>query len=342
MTKDFIHFIRKKEYKFNSVGFMSDVGMAARWHEFITTDWRGEYSNVIETEENNEEDSTIITKYENIEILKSYGLKLLENNMKVCFIMRGPSGSGKSTLCRELKQLHGDKCNVFSTDAYFGSSGQYRFNPDKLHEYHEMNYKEFCNSDDVLMCVDNTNLHINEYARYVQNAKNRGYITIILSFPVLELDTYINRSKHINNMSVIKKQIKKYKKSSASPIYYGIFVNHLKNNEEFCELFNPAQNTPLHITCSLFNRKECIDMSPEYGRICHFKIIAMNYNKAGRCLIIELDEESKHLFKFEATIPHITLETYEKFKPVNVGENIPYGQNVKYDLEYYGVYGPIY
>ena len=158
----------------------------------------------------------------------------------------------------------------------------------------------------------------------------------------LNLDDYLSRSKHISDPSILNKQIKKYKsKKSPPPSYYGIFVDYLKNNVDFKKLVNPKQNTPLHITCALHLKNNKIDTS-YFGMQCELNIIGLNNNKAGRCALVELNEEIKNIYCSES-IPHITLETYNGFKPVDVGKNISSGETTplsKFSIS--GIYGPIY
>ena len=55
--------------------------------------------------------------------------------------MRGLSGSGKSSRVEEI--LSGTtvtKSAVFSTDDIFMENGEYNFRPEKLKEYHDLNF----------------------------------------------------------------------------------------------------------------------------------------------------------------------------------------------------------
>lgn len=125
------------------------------------------------------------------------------------------------------------------------------------------------------------------------------------------------------------------------PVYYGIFVNN-KMVEDLLEPYSyvPKQTTPLHIT--LFYGRDQINSvacrSIPIGTA--FKVVVDSFctSKAGKFLkvsIVGLDDlvSAKNL--------HITLETSEGFKPVDVGTN-PAETTIKIEKEINGIFGPIY
>jgi adenylate kinase family enzyme len=305
----FIEYV-KLNYLFTELSFTSHIGMGEVWHNFYTGTFRVQESYVEVPYQLNKK----------IQNLVDYGTELYNKNVKVCYIMQGVSGCGKSTQAEKMKDLYITDYSVFSTDTLFVNG----FNPDKLTEYHDKNYQNFTESNSRVLCVDNTNLTFREYDRYIKNAKNRGYVTIILSFPKEDPLVLMNRSKHINNLTTISRMLKRYTQSK--PVYYGIFVEKHKD-------FNVDQTTPLHITCSLRSSK--VDET-NFGKTIKIKVIGKSENIAGRCLIVEFDE---NLYLANGT-KHITYETYENFKPVDVGKNI--GVVTPLNFEITGVYGPIF
>lgn len=318
LSDDFIEFMKKKQYGFSSVAFQTD-GIAIYWNEFMTLDWKNLKVDKIEHAHTDK----------HLEQLKYYGENLLSFGNKVCFIMRGVSGSGKSTFCKDL-QLKYKFCEIFSTDSLFETDHGYNFDITKLNEYHNQTFNNFSKSSSQLICVDNTNLLFNDFNRYIKLAKEHCYITIILNYPLQNVGYYLQYSQHVSNSITIDKQIKKYKKTTIKPCYYGLFIN----KEQLPE-FNIIQKTPLHVTCSMNN----CDINC-YGKNYPIQIKYINNNNAGRCLVVELLENPCY---DSLSIPHITLETYKGFKPVDVGKNINNGENIEIKNKIiYGIYGPIY
>ncbi|MEI4549516.1 MAG: ATP-binding protein [Pseudoalteromonas spongiae] len=102
--------------------------------------------------------------------------------MKQVFILRGLPGSGKShyaqSLCDEM--VNGDEGQfvICSTDDFFISDGQYRFDKAKLSEYHNLNLARFIRalSQQIpLVILDNTNIKKWEFIAYAEAAHALGY-----------------------------------------------------------------------------------------------------------------------------------------------------------------------
>ena len=51
---------------------------------------------------------------------------------KILYLLRGVPGSGKSTVAQNIGGTH------FETDKYFMVDGEYKFDPTKLKQYHQM------------------------------------------------------------------------------------------------------------------------------------------------------------------------------------------------------------
>ncbi len=120
----------------------------------------------------------------------------------------------------------------------------------------------------------------------------------------------------------------------------GIFLNTdeikelLKEAKEAGFDFIPKQTTPLHITLfygnSEINSDACkaIAIGKKY-------IYGLCTNKAGKFLQVEI----KDFYKLNYF--HITLETFEPYKPVDVGI-FPAESTIETIIQTTGIYGPIF
>lgn len=287
LSDNFILFMQLRHYHFSSVSYTSGIGMAIRWNEFESGDWK--YSPQKEPK---------VIQNENIQKLKNYTEVLLKNNMKVCLIVRGTTASDKSLIYKDLKDYE-----IFSTF-------EEKFDPLQLEEFHQKNYNNFSVSTSKLICVDIVNLSVNRYMKYIKNAQLRGYITLVLNFESQDVNYHM------------------YKKITIKPSYYGIFFD-----KDALSQFNIIQTKPLHITCSFISKGT---IGNEYS----VDVLHENRNQAGRCLVVDLCDFP---YYDSFMIPHITIETYKGFFPIDVGKNITSGKNtstLKKNIT--GVYGPIY
>ena len=126
---------------------------------------------------------------------------------KICYILRGLPGTGKSMLAKNLRDSH-IHARVFSTDRFFMVDGEYQFDPTKLGEYHAQNlhqatyFMEGCSSvydySDALCIIDNTNTQHWEYEKYVEAAKENGFMVQIISIDWKQEDIplYAERNSH--------------------------------------------------------------------------------------------------------------------------------------------------
>ena len=87
------------------------------------------------------------------------------------YIMQGVPGSGKSYVASHM-QFGLSNCVVFSTDDYHYENGEYKFKPEKLGEFHELNYQRTVKflQEGKTVIVDNTNLQRWTVKKYVQFA----------------------------------------------------------------------------------------------------------------------------------------------------------------------------
>lgn len=326
LVYDFIDFVKESNYDFCNLSF-SNIGMANVWNEFINREFKTEVN-----PELTKVNQTCLERPlpDDVKSYLHYIDILISTGIKVCVIMRGVSGSGKSTLAKKLNK----NGQIFSTDSYFEKNGNYEFDVSKLTKYHIQNFNEFSNSTKSLLIVDNTNLTRGEYYKYLINAKNRGYITIILNMPIMKADQLLQSSTHISDMKVISSMITRFNKHTPKPAYYGVFLN--QESLISFEKFKIVQTTPLHSTCSMSN-----EYNNSFGRKVMLHLKKYCINKAGRCFRGECSPEDKYLWEKSVENIHITLETFKGYKPVDVG-TFPYFESSEIDIIVYGIYGPIF
>lgn len=120
----------------------------------------------------------------------------------VLYVPMGPSGIGKSTMLRKLQQKNPD-LQVFSLDVL-----RHKFyDPDDYAKAWQMSTEdrefknkanaEFMNalSQGQDLYVDNTNLTPKSRRWYIDQARQRGYKIVGITFPNVDLDTLIARQQ---------------------------------------------------------------------------------------------------------------------------------------------------
>jgi NEDD4-binding protein 2 len=139
--------------------------------------------------------------------------------------MRGLPGSGKSTLAKEL----GKNGVVFSTDDFFMDQGEYKFNPNLLGKYHQLNYEktvEAMQKGLSPIVVDNTNTQPFEMKNYVHAAEKYGY-SIEFKEPQTEWAWNANelakRNTHNVPVETIQKMVDRYDRN--------IDLDYIKNSK---------------------------------------------------------------------------------------------------------------
>ena len=98
---------------------------------------------------------------------------------KQLIIIRGLPGSGKSTLA---KSLVGTTGIIHSVDDYFMKDGIYKFEEDKLSEYHDLNLYAAIDSMEKgisPVIIDNTNLSSAFLVSYVSEARFYEYEILV-------------------------------------------------------------------------------------------------------------------------------------------------------------------
>ena len=112
--------------------------------------------------------------------------------MPTCHVMQGPVGSGKTRCASALNVL------TCSADKYFvGVDGTYNFNPAHLGAAHRECMRTFLTGvySGIDVCVDNTNITLEELAPYVRVAQAMGYIVHVHTF-VCSPETSARRNTH--------------------------------------------------------------------------------------------------------------------------------------------------
>lgn len=101
------------------------------------------------------------------------------SNKKQLIIIRGLPGSGKSTLAKKLAKSTGI---IHSVDDYFMKDGIYKFEEDKLSEYHDLNLYAAIDSMEKgisPIIIDNTNLLSVHLIPYVFEARFYDYKILV-------------------------------------------------------------------------------------------------------------------------------------------------------------------
>jgi len=137
-------------------------------------------------------------------------VELLADGKPTALIMRGISGSGKSTIAEHLSQKF-TRSRIHSTDSFHVQDDTYRFQPERLGEFHQANQLAFSQSikEKVpLVICDNTNLASREYQPYIQAANQAGY-RVVVALIVEDAAVAGPRNNHRVPQKTIEKQLKR-------------------------------------------------------------------------------------------------------------------------------------
>jgi len=94
---------------------------------------------------------------------------------------------------------------IFSTDSLFMVDGEYQFDPTRLGKYHAENLRRATNfmkkrkrSSDAVCVIDNTNTQAWEFEKYVEVAKENGFIVqvITVNWNTQDIPLYAKRNSH--------------------------------------------------------------------------------------------------------------------------------------------------
>ncbi|XP_015273829.1 PREDICTED: NEDD4-binding protein 2 [Gekko japonicus] len=136
----------------------------------------------------------------------------------VLVLLRGVPGSGKSYLARSLLEDNPGGIILSTDDYFYTKSGQYQFNPDRLSEAHEWNWKrakEAFEKRVTPIIIDNTNIQAWEMKPYVALSQQHSYKVIFREpdtwwkFKPKELE---RRNIHGVSKEKIKKMLERYER----------------------------------------------------------------------------------------------------------------------------------
>ena len=121
---------------------------------------------------------------------------------KIAIINRGVPGSGKSTFVttmREVSEANGLSVAVHSTDDKHMKDGEYRWEMKLQGQYHRENFEEFkvsmLNDINIVIC-DNTNIRQRDFSKYLDTAKELGYLPIAVTFSPDDIHKHLLRNTH--------------------------------------------------------------------------------------------------------------------------------------------------
>lgn len=108
-------------------------------------------------------------------------------------ICRGVPGAGKSTFTSKI-----DKSQICSADFFFLHNNEYRFDRDFLGTAHKACFFKFRNlikDKAEVIVIDNTNIKVSEFSKYVQCGIENGYEIQVIRFDT-PLEVCIKRNTH--------------------------------------------------------------------------------------------------------------------------------------------------
>ena len=337
ILRNFVGFIIQSKYDFSDLD-MKQVGVGQIFHEFS--------NNALEMPDRPIDPVDTTTDYgQTLETpqLADYVRILFDKGYKMCIIMRGPTGSGKTYTLKKLfdeSVPSSSVVRIFSTDDLFMTNGVYQFDPTRLAALHNKNFENFSNAvvnNAQVVCVDNTNILSYEYGRYIELGRNHGYVTVVLQCKKLALKDYVARSTHNVTIDSIRARANKY--VFTYPIYYGVLFREdvVANLLKECGIdYVPVQRTILHVTM-FYGREQVHSLacrSIAVGKEYTVRVDSLCTSKAGKFLKVSMDD-------FVRGGLHITLETNQGFKPVDVGLHQA-DVSVVIGKELGGIFGPIY
>ena len=134
---------------------------------------------------------------------------------KICYIMVGVSGSGKSSVVKSLIKASNGAVSVSSLDSYrldffdqiaddpkkaYADAFKYaNLNPQRFNEYVNKQWAQDLKADVVI--VDNTNLTRKSRARWIQDARSKGF-TIVAVNVMAPLSVVLERQESRGDKSV--------------------------------------------------------------------------------------------------------------------------------------------
>ncbi len=217
-------------------------------------------------------------------ILYDLVLNLLESQFKVFVLIVGKPASGKTIVGKQIiNDAIEKKINYLHT-----------FDPVKP------TYNE------ELIVVES--IQIKPFSKMMEESKKFSYICILLQ---TKDKTLSDQNKQMNQCP--------------PPMYYGIFVSA----QEYVKVINKpyTQKTPLHVTCLFVggNKKLLIpkQVTDSINHPINVKIRGISMSLGGEGLVVcPVDGNSFPGIEGQPSTPHITLSTFQGYKPVDVGKQI--------------------
>ncbi|KAF2361661.1 Cyclic nucleotide phosphodiesterase [Trinorchestia longiramus] len=189
---------------------------------------------------------------------------------KVAIIVRGLAGSGKSHLTQKLIENFGNNAVECSADLYFiQSDGSYAFDPTRLKDAHNFCFESAKHEMSVvrrsLVIINNTNIKLWEYKRYLYLAKDHNYITLIMEPRTpWAWNPKLLAQKNIHGVDeeLISKKLSSYEKSE--PIYYAWFLNSRDSCELLWRVFSCLKQVVDDGRCRHSLAKGCLATAPHF------------------------------------------------------------------------------
>lgn len=129
-------------------------------------------------------------------------------------INRGITWSWKSTFSQTVKSYY-KETKILSTDDYFvNENWEYFFDYTKLEENHNKNYENFIQeiqNKSKIIIIDNTNLNLESYKKYIIEWRKNNYQIINVEFQTRDISEHLEKNVHNIPIEVIENMIKKFK-----------------------------------------------------------------------------------------------------------------------------------
>lgn len=180
--------------------------------------------------------------------LYTLATNLIKQGVNICVIMIGLPGSGKSvlsSLLMDVAKTAGLSYKRFYTEYYYasGRSGIYdEFNA-------KLNYTPFKKDTSNVKIIDNLNLVAGQYYKYIQLAKQAGYVCIVFECKVVDLNILASRNIHgltYDNLLTMSQKTLSLQEST----YAIIIPNKTITSSISSDLNTLTVNNPLmYITC---------------------------------------------------------------------------------------------
>jgi predicted kinase len=135
------------------------------------------------------------------------------NQDKFAFIMRGVPGSGKSSTALYLA---GDSGIIHAVDKYHTDpTGKFVWDEQRADEFYGKNFLEFsesCRRGNAVVVCDCINVEHKEFQKYIDIARQFGYITSTVVMDQPDPEVASTRNKHFVTIEQIKDMYNRWEK----------------------------------------------------------------------------------------------------------------------------------